>query len=303
MMKRILIIIAILLLGTTLRAGAQVTTVKQSEFRSEISRLSSALNSLRDSNGELQRTVSSQKKQIDSLSDQLVESQANIKKLADSTNVNISEISSENKNTQSRLQEIDQTISKRTLYWAIIILILSLLGIISFLLFRRRLSSNTQNFDSKIAATSEALEKLQTGANKHDADLAEVLQTQLALLKEKRLSGVTAEVEINHKLPLKVGDEIHRMRKRIENMPQDVKGIGALKNSLERLEEEFNENGYEIKDLLGEKFNAGLNIEARFVENSNIPDGEERITDVLRPQIMYHDKVIQHAKVEVGKSY
>ena len=301
-MKYVLMFIAIFL-GMGLTLGAQVTSVKQSEFRSEISRISSTVNSLRDSNAELQRTISTQKKQIDSLSDQLAESQANIKKLADSTNVTISEISSENKNTQSRLQEIDQTISKRTLYWAIIILTLSLLGIISFVLFRRRLSSNTQNFDSKIAVTKEALEKLQTGANKHDADLAEVLQTQLALLKEKRLSGETAEVEINHKLPLKVGDEIHRMRKRIENMPQDIKGLGALRNSLTRLEEEFNENGYEIEELLGKKFDPGMNVEARFVEDTNVPIGEEIIVEVLRPQVMFHDRMIQHAKVEVGKSF
>ena len=144
---------------------------------------------------------------------------------------------------------------------------------------------------------------MQTGANKHDADLAEVLQTQLALLKEKRLSSGTAEVEINHKLPLKVGDEIHRMRKRIENMPQDIKGLGALRNSLTRLEEEFNENGYEIEELLGKKFDPGMNVEARFVEDPNVPIGEEIIVDVLRPQIMFHDRMIQHAKVEVGKSF
>lgn len=301
-MKQALTII-ILLLGASLSTVGQDSSVKKSEFRSEISRISSTLNSLRDSNAELQRTVSTQKKQIDSLSDQLAESQANIKKLADSTNVTISEISTENKNTYSRLQEIDQTISKRTLYWAIIILTLSLSGIISFVLFRRRLSSNTQNFDSKIAATKEALEKLQTGANKHDSNLAEVLQTQLALLNEKRLSDGTVEAEINHKLPLKVGDEIHRMRKRIENMPQEVKGLGALRNSLSRLEEEFNDNGYHIEDLVGKKYVDGMKMEARFVDNPEIPKGEEIITDVLRPQIGYRGHVIQVAKVEVGKSY
>ena len=298
-MKHILIL-AILLHGGSLGSYAQSSSVKQSEFRSEISRISNTVNSLRDSNVEFQRTVSAQKKLIDSLSDQLAESQANIKKLADSTNVTISEISSENKNTQNRLEEIDQTISKRTLYWAIIILTLSLLGVISFVLFRMRLSSNTQDFDSKIAVTKEALEKLQIGANKHDTEFAEA---QLALLKEKRLSSGTSEVEINHKLPIKVGDEIHRMRKRIENMPQDINGLGALRNSLTRLEEEFNENGYEIEELMGKKFDPGINVEARFVEDPILPKGEEIIVDVLRPQIMYHGKMIQQAKIEVGKSY
>ena len=254
--------ITVLLLLANWIAIAQSRNVTKSEFRSEMSRMAGEMSSIRDVDAELQRTISAQKKQVDSLSNQLAESQAKIKKLADSTNVTISEISSENKNTQSRLQEIDQTISKRTLYWAIIILILSLLGISSFVLVRKRLSSNTQNFDSEIAATKEALEKLQTGANEHDSDLAEVLQTQLALLKEKKLSGGPNDAQINHALPLKVGDEIHRMRKRIENMPQEIKGLGALRNSLTRLEEEFNENGYSIDDLLGRKFDPGMNIRA-----------------------------------------
>lgn len=300
---RIVLAVAIFLHFVNLCIHAQETNVKKSEFRSEISKINGTINSLGDSNGQLQRTVSEQKKQIDNLSDQLAESQANIKKLADSTNVTVSEISSENKNTQSRIREIDQTISKRTVYWVIIILLISLLGFVSFVLLRRKQTSSSRDFDSKIEETKLELERLQAGANKHDAELAEVLQTQLGLLKGQRsLVGTTAP-EIDHKLPLKVGDEIHRMRKRIENMPQEIKSLGALRNSLTRLEEEFNENGYEIEDLLGKKYVDGMKVEARFVDDPNIPKGEEIITDILRPQIGYRGQVIQVAKVEVGKSY
>ena len=82
-----------------------------------------------------------------------------------------------------------------------------------------------------------------------------------------------------------------------------MKGLNALINSIQRLEEEFNESGYGLEDLLGKKYVNGMKLEARFVDNPNIPKGEEIITDVLRPQIMYKGSVIQVAKVEVSKSY
>ena len=77
----------------------------------------------------------------------------------------------------------------------------------------------------------------------------------------------------------------------------------ALTNSLQRLEEEFNDSGYTIEDLLGKKYVRGMQVEARFVDNPNIPKGEEIITDVSKPEIKYKGEVIQVAKVEVGKSY
>ena len=86
-------------------------------------------------------------------------------------------------------------------------------------------------------------------------------------------------------------------------MPKDIKGLNALTNSLQRLEEEFNHTGYTIEELLGRKYIDGMKLEARFVDNPNLLKGEEIITDVLRPEIQYKGIVIQVAKVEVGKSY
>ncbi|MBK6446353.1 MAG: hypothetical protein IPF81_13985 [Bacteroidetes bacterium] len=76
---------------------------------------------------------------------------------------------------------------------------------------------------------------MQNEAIKLDSKLVEILQSQLSILKEERKTKGTPTAEADHKLPLKVGEEIHRMRKRIENMPQDVKGLSALTNSLAKV--------------------------------------------------------------------
>lgn len=299
-MKKHLISISLLLLCLNIVAQKPDSILTKSEFHSEISKLTGKIKMLEKINSDLQQSNLIQKKQIDSISLQLSVANSNIHQIADSLHITVTNVSSSNKQTQSQIQDINQTITNRTLYWIIGILAVALLSVIVFFVLRNKLSSSTKDLDSQIAKTNATL---QNEAIKLDSKLVEILQSQLSILKEERKTKGTATAEADHKLPLKVGEEIHRMRKRIENMPQDVKGLSALTNSLQRLEEEFNDSGYSIEDLQGKKYVDGMKLEARFVDNPDIPKGEEIITDVLRPEIKYKGVVIQVAKVEVGKSY
>ncbi|MDR3504360.1 MAG: hypothetical protein P4L79_17470 [Legionella sp.] len=299
-MKNHILSLSLLLICTNIFAQTPDSLLTKSKFYSEISILKRKVITLELSNTYLQQTNSILKKQIDSVTLQLSVVQSNIQQIADSLHITVNNVSSANKQTQGQIQEINQTITNRTLYWIIGILALALLSVIVFYILGNKLSSNAKNFDSVIAKTNESF---QNEAIKLDSKLVEILQTQLSILNAEGNIKRTPISEVNHKLPLKVGEEIHRMRKRIESMPQDVKGLNALINSLQRLEEEFNDSGYEIENLMGKKYVDGMKVEARFVDNQNIPKGEEIIIDVLRPQIIYKGSVIQVAKVEVGKSY
>ncbi len=289
-----------LLLCVNLVAQKPDSILTKAEFHSELSKLTGEIKNLEKNYSDLQQTNSIQEKRIDSITSQLSVALSNIQQIADSLHITVSNVSSTNKQTQNQIKDINQTITNRTLYWIIGILAVGLLSVIVFLVLRNKLSLSTRNLDSQIAKTNETL---QHEAIKLDSKLVEILQSQLSILKEEKKSKGATTNEADHKLPLKVGEEIHRMRKRIENMPQDIKGLSALTNSLQRLEEEFNDSGYQLEDLLGKKYMDGMKVEARFVDNPNIPKGEEIITDVLRPQIIFKGVVVQFAKVEVGKSY
>lgn len=299
-MKKLKLAFSLFLISVTMFAQSKDSIITKSEFHSAVINLTSKIKTLEKSNTDLLKKNTVQKKQIDGMAEQLKNAQSNIQQIADSLNITISNVSTTNKKTQSQIQSISQSISSRTFYWIIGILFLSLVCAILFFVLRNKLTSSTKSFDSQLAKTNETL---QTEAIKLDSKLVEILQTQLSILKEESKAKGTKSKEIDHKLPLKVGEEIHRMRKRIENMPPDVKGLSALTNSLQRLEEEFNESGYEIEELLGRKYIDGLKVEARFVDNPDIPKGDEIITDVLKPQIMYKGVVVGFAKVEVSKSY
>ena len=299
-MNKYIFIILLLSVCANLFAQNSDSILTNSEYHSEIIKLKERIWILEKGDLDLQQTNAIQKKQINSMMRQLSVDQSNIQIIADSLHITVSKVSLDNKHTQGQIQDINQTIFNRTIYCIFGVLAVALLSVIVFFILRNKLTLSTENLGSQIAKTNQTL---QNEAIKLDSKLVEILQTQFSILKEERKANIAITNDVDHKLPLKVGEEIHRMRKRIANMPPDVKGVSALTNSLQRLEEEFNDSGYEIEDLLGKKYVDGMKLEARFVDDPNIPKGEEIITDVLRPQIMYKGVVIQVAKVEVGKSY
>ena len=303
-MKYIIKIFLLTLLGYFLMANSFAhssdSSVTKAEFQKEIWRLSAKVKILEKLNSEIINSSLSSQKLLDSLGSQLSFTKITIEKVKDSLNVVGLNASTSYSKTSQDIQGINNIISTRSLYWIFGFLFVALLSLLVFLVLRLKLSSTTRNLDSQIAKT---FENLQAQGIKLDSKLVEILQSQLSLLNnEDRVEAKTKD-EADHQLPLKVGEEIHRMRKRILNMPQEIKGLNALTNSLQRLEEEFNNSGYFIEDLMNKKYVDGMKVEARFVDNPDIPKGEEIITDVLRPQIMFKGIVVQFAKVEVGKSY
>lgn len=269
----------------------------------ELKRITGQLNSIKDSNKELQRAVSGQNDQIEELNKKLSEVQSELEYVSTTSNGSIATLSSENGEVSGRVGEIENTISRSNLLFALLWLALAISGFAGFLFFIRKMGkmagSESQNVDAAGRVDLNSLSE----ANARDTEFLDVLKRTYSLLRERTIPDTSVTETLDHKLPLKVGDEIHRMRKRIENMPQEVKGLGALKNSLSRLEEEINEAGYVMVDLMGKDYNDGMMCEARFVEDPSVPPGRELVTDVLKPQINHNGQVIQVAKIEVGKSY
>lgn len=269
----------------------------------ELKRITGQLNSIKDSNKELQRSVLSQKDQIEELNKKLSEVQSELENVSTTSNSSIATLSSENGEVSGRVGEIENTISRSNLLFVLLWLALAISGIAGFLFFFRKIAKmavrETQDVDTMTHVDLNSLSE----ANARDIEFLDVLKRTYSLLRERTTSDSSVTETLDHKLPVKVGDEIHRMRKRIENMPQEVKGLGALKNSLSRLEEEINEAGYVMVDLMGKDYNDGMMCEARFIEDPTVPPGRELITDVLKPQINHNGQVIQVARIEVGKSY
>jgi hypothetical protein len=205
----------------------------------------------------------------------------------------INTLDSLGKESKSEIQTLNNTIDEQTLYWIIAILIV-LIILISIFLF---LKSKVTEQKGSILLVKSAQEKLGNESIQLDEKLIQVLEQKL---EAANLQPQAVE-EVDHSLPLTMGNEIHRMRNRLKTMDESSHAVKVLNNRLERLEEEINNKGYEIVDLEGKTFDKGINLKPRFVPDSNLKDGESIITRVIKPQINFKEKLIQVAEVEVSQ--
>jgi len=188
--------------------------------------------------------------------------------------------------------DLNDVISTRTLYGGgasvIFAFIILFLGI--------RIVANRKALAVELASSSESFQ-----ARHIDLDL------KLTRLLENQLDNVSSSSENpadggqpEHAFPLQVSAEIHRMRKRLGNMPDGTKGVQPLAKALERLEEGLQDKGYEIVELLGMKYSEGMTMQANLTIDDELEPGQQIITKVNKPQVNYKTTVIQVADVEVS---
>ena len=204
-------------------------------------------------------------------------------------NTLINDISS---NVDQKYQTMDETISNRTLYSIIVILVILILFIAFFVFFKLKMG---EQIDS-LSSIRNTQEKLESEAIDLDKKLLQILEQKLEIANLEPQETH----KLDHSLPLTLGSEIHRMRKRLKTMDES-QGTKVLNKRIESLEEKLHDMGYEIVNLEGQPFNDGMTVEAQFIPDENLKEGESIINRVIKPQINYGGKLIQAAEVEVSQ--
>ena len=179
------------------------------------------------------------------------------------------------------------------LSWILSILAIIVISAIIFVWLRRRLSLVKSELSDQIKISSGAI---QEEILKLDNKVFWSLDFQNELSKTEQ----TESGEINHSLALKVADEIIRIQKNINSMDPDTKGLKQLEFAVERIQDNFRENGYEMVELLNKPYDKGMKISAKFKPDSTLKQGEQIITRIIKPQINYNNSTIQEAQVEVS---
>ena len=135
---------------------------------------------------------------------------------------------------------------------------------------------------------------------KLDQKLIEMLEAQLKVQKQERENDKSPNKEEDHTMALKVADEIIRMQKNIDNMPKETKGLKQLSKAIQRIQDSFKVNGYEIVEMLGKTYKEGMKVVATLVVDENLKKGEQIISRIIKPQVNYRGKMIQSAQIEVS---
>ena len=201
----------------------------------------------------------------------------------------VSEIAESSSKNASSIDTVNQALSQKQQYGLIFIGLFLILVLTIYIILTKR--QNTDN--KKLAAKQqEILEKqIQDGQQ-----LTDWLSNQTA-----KSLGNSSSGEVDHSFAKRVADEIVRITTNLSRMDTSIKGHKQLSASVRKLEQSLNSNNYELEVLLNKPYDSGMNLQANFVTDENLKEGESVITRIIKPQINYKGKLIQAAQVEVSQ--
>lgn len=282
----------------------EIPTIKNYVFkqRQEIDALNNKLNNQNYTIGKQSKTISVLQEQnsnlkasIDSLG-QLIET--NSQNIVSNSQELGTKIQKTEQQTESKILELGGDVEKNRLYWIIATLATLLLGGLIYWLLGKRITSSKTDVETQIRNTKASLEEESV---KLDNKLVEVLETQLKIQQETTKSQIVSSPEnADHSLALKVADEIIRIQKNLSRMDESTKGLKQLNSSVQRIQDNFASNGYELVDMLGKEYNDGMKVSANFVPTEDLETGKQIITRIIKPQVNFKGAMIQAAQIEVS---
>ncbi len=292
-----------IILFSSLGAFAQVT---QEDLEKEIKPLTQKVNSLQSENsklkseiGTLNSKLSNAYKSIDSLRTKSQDNSNAITQTANQLGIQIKETGDKN---EGKITEVQDSLSKNSLYGIIGVLSAILLSGLLYWLLSRRQQTDKTDFIDQLSKTKSSIEE---SLVKEFGKQTELMDSQLHLIEQQKTTlQATPNAEPDHSLALKVCGQINVMENNLMRMDPNVKGIKHIKRSIENLKDNLIANGYEMPELLGKQFHQGMKaIKTATIQDENLEKDSEVITKVLIPQVNYNDKMIQTAQIEVSVGY
>lgn len=314
-MKRITLLLFLL---ASINTFAQTETVTKEDLGKELQPLKTSIQNLQNENnklkievGSLKTKISDANKTIESLQNQTQTNSTAISQTANELGVKISTTET---NANQKISEIGNSLSTKTLYGIIGVLIAILISGLLYWLLSKRQQSDKSDFEGKLEDKTSSLKtdviseiektkkELQQENIKLDIKLIEVLDNQLKANKPIEIIANSNDVlKIDHSLPLKVADEITRINAYANTLDPNSQDAKALKSSVKRLFNTFKASQYEIIDLLGQKYDDGLKvIVVNAIEDSSLKQGEEIISRIIKPLVKYNGEQIQAAQVDIS---
>lgn len=285
---------------SSLKKEINVLQTNQNRFKSEISTLTNKYKKVETKVGNLESDNKQLKFRLDSL-------QTTYDKLAANQKKDKSELTSAIDKTNGKVKATEEILSSRSL-WGLIGIILLLFALATTVwAFLKKFKSGSSSIDdvrkaqSSLEAAQEnmrkAQEKMQEEAIQLDNKLIEILSNQPV-----SSPTTSADGELDHSLTLKVADEIIKIEMNLSRMDESVKGYKQLSRGVQRIKDNFRANDYEIVDMLGKPYQAGMKAAVTFVTDENLEPGQQIISRIIKPQVNYKQIMIQAAQIEVSQA-
>ena len=182
-------------------------------------------------------------------------------------------------------------------------LLIALIGGIAYCWLRRRQVKDQESVEQKTQALQQEISlsrtELEAQIVQELAKQSQLLEEQSTKLQAPSLSAANAAPD--HGLALKLAGEITTIERNISFMDEGTRGLKQLRRSVGKLKDNLLANGYEMPELLHQKYVQGMNV---IVVTTHYDDtleaGVELISKVLVPQVNYQGKLIQASQVEIS---
>ena len=295
-MRKTLLIIGLVAIFTTVSvAQSKNDTIKQLQRQIENlgnlnSKLSKQVNSANSNIKKIEGRLLSTSDSVDVLKEELVLTNKNLQSMATKLEFQIQQL---NEKSSSDYSTLNKRVSNNNLFWILGIISIALFALILFVWLRSRLTMVKTELSDQIKTSSEAIRE-------EIIKLDNQVFWSLDFQKKLNNTEQNESENIDHSLALKVADEIIRIQKNLSNMDQETKGVKQLEFAVERIQDNFTENGYEMVELLNKPYDQGMKLSAKFKTDPALKRGEQIITRIIKPQVNYNDVIIQEAQVEVS---
>lgn len=108
---------------------------------------------------------------------------------------------------------------------------------------------------------------------------------------------------VDHSLPIVVGEAIFRIRMTMNGVDRSSEQFSAFGYQLSRVEDAIMRHGYSIVDLTGKPFENEQSMKVvNVVERDDIDPGATIINRMLKPRIMHDKIIVSHGTVELATS-
>jgi hypothetical protein len=295
-MRRTIFIIGVIAFFSTVSvAQSKNDTIQQ--LRSQImnlenlnARLSTQINATKSNIKKLEGRLLSTADSVNVMKKELVLTNINLQAMANKFELQLQQLSEK---SNSDVSALNKRVSNNTLYWILAIILIASLPVILFVWLRNRLTLVKTELSDQIKSSSEAVRE---EIIKLDNQVFWSLDFQKKLSKTEQ----DGSENIDHSLIFKVADEIIRIQKNLSGMDPETKGVKQLEFAVERIQDNFKENGYEMVELLNKPYDQAMKLSAKFKTDNTLKRGEQIITRIIKPQINYNNVIIQEAQVEVS---
>ena len=286
--------------------GAFAQGVTKADLDKEIKPLTEKIKTLQTENTNRKSEIRNCNAKLKTANDSIVILKAKLQKntvaISQTSNQLGIQIKETGDKNEGKIVEVSESLSKNSLYGIIGVLSAILLSGLLYWLLSKRQQTDKTDFIEQLSKTKSSIEE---SLVKEFGKQTELMDSQLHLIEEQKTTlQATSNAEPDHSLALKVASEINLIERNINLMDSKTKGLKQLQASVGKLKDNLSANGYEMPELIGKPFHQGLKV----IVTSSLPDenleiGQEIISKILIPAVLYNDKMIQTAQIETSKGY